>query len=308
MNIRMKRNSGFTLVELLVVIAIIAILIALLLPALASAKAAADRTVCAANLHDDGEALQVYGASNHNFCPFIYTRNGANGTLNYGENGGTWLWDMNFGTRYALTQSGAAEGTMYCPSSPEINTITPNYMWGGFPLGRPIPTQPYNADPSRVFGSGLQCCETTYYWLFARGPTNQYPLQTTFQGEVWNGGSMTRWIGHGPPPGYQTRVNQPIPIDQGYAVGSIPIITDAVLLDQATNSYTNVSGYYTDLSSNHLNEAGVPEGGNECFMDGHVEWVPLGNQATLSNQRIAGTMKFRVQAGGYFLSAPMFIW
>lgn len=119
---------------------------------------------------------------------------------------------------------------------------------------------------------------------------------------------MTRWIGHGPPPGYQTRVNQPIAIDQGYAAGSIPIITDAVLLDQATNSYTNVSGYYTDLSSNHLNEAGVPEGGNECFMDGHVEWVPLGNPATLSNQRIAGTMKFRVQAGGYYLSAPMFIW
>lgn len=120
-----KKRSGFTLVELLVVIAIIAILIALLLPALAHAKSLALRTVCAANLHDNGEALAVYATSYHDFLPYIYTRNGANGTPNYGEYGGAWLWDMNFGTRNALVASGAAMGTMYCPSNPENSSITP---------------------------------------------------------------------------------------------------------------------------------------------------------------------------------------
>lgn len=45
-----RRGSGFTLVELLVVIAIIAILIALLLPAVQAAREAARRSQCKVNL------------------------------------------------------------------------------------------------------------------------------------------------------------------------------------------------------------------------------------------------------------------
>jgi len=55
-----RKSRGFTLVELLVVIAIIAILAALLLPALSSAKDSAHSARCQSNLRQMGLALTMY--------------------------------------------------------------------------------------------------------------------------------------------------------------------------------------------------------------------------------------------------------
>lgn len=64
-----KSQTGFTVVELLVVIAVIVVLLAMLAPALERALTQAQMAVCAANLHSIANATHTYCHGNRRFYP-----------------------------------------------------------------------------------------------------------------------------------------------------------------------------------------------------------------------------------------------
>ena len=76
----MKRMSkrGFTLVEMLVVIAIIGVLIALLLPAIQAAREAARRASCAVKLKNLATAIHTYHDNFQKFPPSAFYKDGQN--------------------------------------------------------------------------------------------------------------------------------------------------------------------------------------------------------------------------------------
>jgi prepilin-type N-terminal cleavage/methylation domain-containing protein len=79
-----RMRGGFTLVELLVVVAIIGILIALLLPALQTAREAARSSQCKNNLKQLALALQTYQTAQKNYPPSFCIQRG---TVLSGNNG-----------------------------------------------------------------------------------------------------------------------------------------------------------------------------------------------------------------------------
>jgi prepilin-type N-terminal cleavage/methylation domain-containing protein/prepilin-type processing-associated H-X9-DG protein len=81
----MKHRRGFTIVEILVVVAIISLLIGLLLPALSSVKATARKTASMSNLRQWGVGTVNYCSHNDDLLPWEGMKNASDMWINFNE-------------------------------------------------------------------------------------------------------------------------------------------------------------------------------------------------------------------------------
>ncbi len=121
---RKAARRGFTLVELLVVVAVIAILAAMLLPALSSARSAADSAACRGNLHQLSLGMDMYVLQEGTYpvwgSAFAAIRQVTRAP---------WPRDNYSGANDALntrTYLGPRQGVFSCPG---YNSIRGEFMW-----------------------------------------------------------------------------------------------------------------------------------------------------------------------------------
>ena len=170
------RRTGFTLVELLVVVAIIALLVSILLPTLGKAKEQARIAICLSNLRSLGLGFAQYTTDNNDWYPPSYYT----GTL-HGADYEYFFWDRNMLPYYGNIK------LLHCPSDNLVR-------WWGEP---------------RSYGLNLEI-SWGYWRLSESGDTRQNhkpedvsnPSETIILGEQWE----TNYWG-GPPPSATSKYN-----------------------------------------------------------------------------------------------------
>jgi prepilin-type N-terminal cleavage/methylation domain-containing protein len=145
-NIRTHRLAGgFSLIELLVVVAIIAALISVLLPSLNKARANARMVQCLANLKNMGMAAEMYANAQGNYYPPLWARGGV--VVN-GVDTWDYRWTANREFRKNLSMDLSAglqehEG-IFCPDGPVEQKLVSN--WGGHYGSNNYGTVPQRSD------------------------------------------------------------------------------------------------------------------------------------------------------------------
>ena len=135
--IRPSARTGFTLVELLVVIGIIALLIGILLPTLSRARGAAKDLVCLSNMRQQGMGIVMYTEAHKGILPYGYWDGSPPLQGFVGNKAGDWglliLSYLNEGaaeTNYednALLGDNHARTLFRCPEAITSNLAITNY-------------------------------------------------------------------------------------------------------------------------------------------------------------------------------------
>jgi prepilin-type N-terminal cleavage/methylation domain-containing protein/prepilin-type processing-associated H-X9-DG protein len=183
---------GFTLIEILVVIAIIAILAALLLPALGNAKAKALATACANNIKQLSEALQLYADENEDL---LVNNHGIGETMrtqqNWVNNVEDWL-ESDGNTNLATLTGGKlapylAQSTAVfkCPSDKSVAENGPRIR--SFSLNSLV------GDPGELTNSFNPQLLQFFRWSDIPTPANIYVFLDEHPDTINDGFFMNRW-------------------------------------------------------------------------------------------------------------------
>ena len=170
-------RSGFTLVELLIVIAIIAMLAALLLPALGSAKMTADALSCKNNLRQISMTLGIYLDDNNGLYPVATcSSSGLGWPLGaQGYNGSGFFCWQHYLYSYLGAKIPAGGASRESKTNiPAVFICPRDTRWGsnGGDISYGVVS----------YGGGVQI--NTYYPSPYIWPGNSYPIQMVMQGGV----------------------------------------------------------------------------------------------------------------------------